>query len=153
MVDPIPSQTHVKKKLAQTTPGEWEGIDTLVYKPEGTDFKDIVRRTLVKDVEGINFELRYFEVASEGYSSLEKHEHTHTVIIARGRGRAIVGDEMFPARQGDVFVVPAMHPHQFIQEGEEPFGFYCMVSESRDRPCLLEADEKEQLRKKVNFLD
>ena len=148
-----PQEAFQSGRLPSVKPGEWRDIPTRVYKNEGGHFKDIVRRTLLREVQGIPFELRYFEVAKGGYSSLEKHEHTHTVIIHRGEGRGIVGEKEYPAKPGDIFVILAHEAHQFIQTGEEPLGFYCMVPNERDRPLLLNEAEKQALRRKVNFAD
>ena len=41
-------------------------------------------------------ELRYFEMAPGGYSTLERHEHVHAVLILRGRGHCLVGAEVRP---------------------------------------------------------
>ena len=100
--------------------------------------KNIVKRELIdKQWPDVDFEVRYFEVSDSGYSSLEKHEHPHVVIIARGSGKAIVGNEMFEAKPFDMFYVAPNHVHHFIQESEEPFGFFCMVATERDRPWLF----------------
>ena len=39
-------------------------------------------------------ELRYFEMAPGGYSTLERHEHMHAVMILRGHGHCLLGGEV-----------------------------------------------------------
>ncbi len=144
-----------KKKIESSTPGEWKDTETKVYKEGGgTSFKNIVKRDLIdKQCPYVDFETRYFEISNYGYSSLEKHEHPHVVIIGRGKGKAIVGDEIFEAKPFDIFFIAPNQAHQFIQTSEEPFGFFCMVADERDKPRLLNDLEKEKLRKKVDFKD
>src|SRR3954468_515192 len=62
----------------------WQGVEEKPYK-QGGGWEGVARFPLAaRD----GFELRYFEIAPGGYSSLEKHEHAHVVIALRGRGRA-----------------------------------------------------------------
>jgi hypothetical protein len=64
----------------------WDGVELLAYKAEGSaPFKDITRQVLFGDPR-IAAELRYFEMAPGGHSTLERHEHMHAVMILRGRG-------------------------------------------------------------------
>ena len=75
--------------------GAWEGVEILRYKTEGSaPFKDITRQIRFQDPT-LACELRYFEVGASGYSTLERHEHTHAVMILHGRGRCLVGDRVF----------------------------------------------------------
>lgn len=144
-----------KKKIKSLAPGQWEDTETKVYKEEGgTSFKNIVKRDLIdKQCPGVDFEVRYFEISNYGYSSLEKHEHPHVVIIGRGKGKVIVGDESFEAKPFDIFYIAPNQAHQLIQMTKEPFGFFCMVADERDKPRLLNDPEKEKLKSKVDFKD
>ena len=144
-----------KKKIEMSTPGQWRDIETKVYKEGGgTSFKNIVKRNLIdKQWPDVDFEVRYFEISNYGYSSLEKHEHPHVVIIARGTGKVIAGDEIFEAKPFDIFFIAPNQTHQLIQTTKEPFGFFCMVADERDNPRLLNDLEKEKLRQKVDFKD
>ena len=72
-------------------------------------------------------ELRYFEVAPGGFSTLERHEHMHAVLILRGRGHCLVGDEVKSLETRDLVTVPPMTWHQFRATTDEPLGFLCMV--------------------------
>jgi hypothetical protein len=68
----------------------WDGVDVLAYKQDGAaPFKDVTRQVLF-DGAGIPGQLRYFEVAPGGYSTLERHEHMHAVVIIP-RPRAVSG--------------------------------------------------------------
>ena len=92
------------------------------------------------------FELRYFELAPGGYSSLEKHRHVHFVIALRGAGRALVGREVLDLTPFDALYVPPLTPHRWMATGDEPFGFLCPVDAERDAPQPLDDAEWETLR-------
>ena len=61
-------------------------------------WQGISRNTLARG----SFEVRYFEVAPGGFSSLEKHAHEHAVVCVRGLGQALVGDEVHELRPFDL---------------------------------------------------
>ena len=75
-------------------------------------------------------------MAPGGFSTLERHEHMHAVLILRGRGHCLVGGEVRPLETRDLVTVPAMTWHQFRATKGEPLGFLCMVNATRDKPQL-----------------
>lgn len=114
----------------------WEDTDLLAYKEEGAaPFKSITRQTLFRH-EALKGELRYFEMAAGGYSTLERHEHVHAVLILRGRGQCMVGGKVFDIAQNDLVTIDPMTWHQFRANAGEPMGFLCMVNVERDKPQL-----------------
>jgi quercetin dioxygenase-like cupin family protein len=119
----------------------WDGVAYQPYKQDGeAPFKDISRQTLFHD-DALACELRYFEMDASGYSTLERHEHAHAVMILRGRGQCMVGDEVRDVKQFDLVTIPGWTWHQFRAGAAEAFGFLCMVNMTRDRPVLpSEAD-------------
>ena len=57
----------------------WQGVDVLDYKHEGSaPFKDVTRQVLFDDAGDSPAQLRYFEVAPGGHTTLERHEHVHS---------------------------------------------------------------------------
>ena len=124
----------------------WDGVDLHAYKDEGSaPFKDITRQTLFKRPEMAG-ELRYFEVAPGGHSTLERHQHIHAVMIIRGRGRCLVGGEVREIDAFDLVSIDPMQWHQFRAAPDEPLGFLCMVDIERDKPQLPGADDLAELR-------
>jgi mannose-6-phosphate isomerase-like protein (cupin superfamily) len=128
----------------------WEGVECLPYKEdERALFKAVTRQILFSDPD-LAGELRYFEVAPGGFTSLERHEHMHGVLILRGRGKCLVGTEVRAVEPHDLVTVPAWTWHQFRAASDEPLGFLCMVDATRDKPQLpteaelaeLQADAK-----------
>lgn len=115
----------------------WEGIDLLAYKKPGEDWSAVTRQQLVGPGEEAPFHLRYFEIEPGGYTTYERHAHRHVVVALRGRGEVRLGDRWEPVNYGDVVYVAPSEPHQFRATGDEPFGFFCIVSADRDRPTPL----------------
>lgn len=114
----------------------WEGVERLPYKEdERALFKSISRQVLFSD-PALAGELRYFEMAPGGFSSLERHAHIHAVLILRGRGHCLVGRAVKLVETHDLVTVPAWSWHQFRATLGEPLGFLCMVNAERDRPQL-----------------
>jgi mannose-6-phosphate isomerase-like protein (cupin superfamily) len=85
-------------------------------------------------------------MAAGGYSTLERHEHVHAVMIFRGRGHCVVGHEVREVETGDLVTIPPLTWHQFHATKGEPFGFLCMVNAERDRPQLPTAEDLKGLR-------
>jgi mannose-6-phosphate isomerase-like protein (cupin superfamily) len=128
-----------------TSDFRWEGVERRPYKEDDQAlFNAISRQVLFSDPNSAA-ELRYFEVAPGGYSTLEKHEHVHAVLILRGSGHCLVGDKVSRINQNDLVSVPPWTWHQFRATGKEPLGFLCMVNAQRDRPQLPTADELKSL--------
>lgn len=125
----------------------WQDVDTLKYKQEGSaPFKDVTRRILFDDAD-LACQLRYFEVSPGGYTTLERHRHVHAVMVVRGSGRCLVGEEVFAIGLHDLVSVPAMTWHQFHAAADEPLGFLCMVNARRDRPMLPGDEDLQRLRR------
>ena len=124
----------------------WEGVNTLPYKQDDRAlFKSITRQVLFADPQ-LHAELRYFEIEPGGYSTLERHEHMHAVLILRGRGHCLVGKEVRAVELRDLITVPPLTWHQFRASADEPLGFLCMVNAVRDKPQLPSAEDLAQLK-------
>jgi mannose-6-phosphate isomerase-like protein (cupin superfamily) len=126
---------------AATDDFRWDGVEMRPYKEdERALFKTITRQVLFSDPEMAG-ELRYFEVAPGGYSTLERHEHMHAVLILRGSGHCMVGSQIKSLGTHDLVTVPPMTWHQFRATKGEPLGFLCMVNAERDKPQLPGPDD------------
>jgi quercetin dioxygenase-like cupin family protein len=134
--------TDERTLLRESRPGyRWAEVDHMPYKEEGSaPFKAISRQVLFAE-EKLGCELRYFEMAAGGYSTLERHEHVHAVMILRGRGRCLLGDAVREIGPHDLVTIPSWTWHQFRATAGEPLGFLCMVNARRDRPQLPSEEE------------
>ena len=114
----------------------WAETMLLAYKEEGSaPFRSVTRQTLFQD-ERMAGQLRYFEVAPGGWSTLERHGHMHAVMILRGKGRCLVGAEVREVFPHDLVSIAPWTWHQFRADAEQPLGFLCMVDAVRDKPQL-----------------
>ena len=124
----------------------WQEVDRLRYKDEGSaPFKDVTRQVLFAPPDQAG-ELRYFEIAAGGYSTLERHQHTHAVLILRGRGAVRIGSEQHAIHEHDLVTIDPLTWHQFHADADGALGFLCLVSRERDRPQLPSADDLAPLR-------
>ena len=130
----------------------WENVPLLSYK-EGGPYKDVTRQILFEGEESLPVQWRYFEVQLGGHSTLERHEHIHWVLILRGRGACLVGDEITDIAEHDLVEIHAMHWHQFRAAEDAPLGFLCLVAAARDRPQLPSADDLAALRQDATIAD
>jgi mannose-6-phosphate isomerase-like protein (cupin superfamily) len=132
--------------VRQTEPFRWEGIEVRPYKTDGSRFSGVTRQVLFEGGDGLACQLRYFEVAPGGWSSLERHRHAHAVMIVRGGGRVLVGDRVFEAAVNDLVRVPSLTWHQFRAGEHPPLGFLCVVDCERDVPERPDAATLAELR-------
>ena len=140
-------QISQRPTLRQSTSGDrWAGVDMRLYKEENAaPYRAVSRQILFSDPR-LKGELRYFEVAPGGHSTLERHEHMHAVMILSGQGRALVGSRVHAFTLHDLITIEPWTWHQFRAAPNEKLGFLCMVDAARDRPQLPTADDLATLR-------
>jgi len=128
----------------------WRDVEVLEYKAEGSaPFRAVTRQVLFDD-PALQCQLRYFEMAPGGHTTLERHEHAHAVVIQRGAGACLVGDIVYRVAPFDLVHIAAMTWHQFKADADQPLGFLCMVNATRDRPQLPTADDLARLRARAD---
>ena len=124
----------------------WDGVDVLAYK-QGGPYQGVTRQILFEGQDALPAQWRYFEVEPGGHSTLERHAHLHNVLILRGRGQCLVGDQVHDIGEHDLIHVPSLAWHQFRAAADAPLGFLCLVAAERDRPQLPEAKDLDALRR------
>lgn len=124
----------VSRKEYKDTPGCYEGVSRYSLLGEGDDEQEL------------NFQTRYFEVKADGYTSFERHRHPHSVVIIRGSGSVVLGDEVHELELHDVVFISPNTMHQFHADNGEPLGFICIVDRYRDKP---ELPDDETVRKEI----
>lgn len=129
-----------RSKVLKFLDYRWDTVPLREYKPGDVPYKDVTRQTLLGEGAGeepFNFLTRYFEILPGGYSTLERHQHPHAVVVIRGRGRVTLGERSYELAPFDcVYVSPGV-AHQFRATGEEPLGFLCTVDRVRDRAEVI----------------
>jgi ribulose-bisphosphate carboxylase large chain len=128
-----------QQELLKFNDFRWQGRERVLYKDMNTlPFDRISRTELIgKSNEQCAFDLRYFEIESDGYSSLEKHEHTHVIIVARGEGEILLDERSYRVAVNDIVYIKPLTTHQLKNTNSEAFGFYCIVNRDRDKPMCL----------------
>ena len=124
----------------------WDEVEHRPYKEEGAAPFRAISRQVLFGAPALGCELRYFEMQPGGFSTLERHEHMHGVMIFRGRGHCLLGDAVRAVAPFDLVTIPAWTWHQFRATRGEPFGFLCMVNHERDRPQVPTEAELTALR-------
>lgn len=142
-------QDLAKKRVVRATAAGWEGVPVEGYRPGAA--VGVERHTILgarksdRGEAGPSLEMRYFELQPGAATRLEKHEHEHFVIVKRGLGHAVIGETATAIAANDVVYVGALELHQFVNRGEEPFGFYCIVDAARDFSQAPAPEELERL--------
>ncbi len=141
-------QSYSRSKVIKSDKFEWKNIPRKDYKTEDQSFKGVHRYTLLgprKDEQALNFETRYFEVEAGEYTSLEYHRHPHSVVVIRGSGSVIIGNELHEISPYDTIFIAPNTLHQFHAGEKDPLGFICVVDRYRDRPTPPEQKDLEAI--------
>ncbi|MFW5695094.1 MAG: cupin domain-containing protein [Alkalispirochaeta sp.] len=146
------SAARTVRKLTRTEAGyRWDGVAVKEYPATGTVSDRVTKQVLFAPDERLPAEWRYFEVSPGGYSGLEKHQHVHAVMVLRGAGRVLVGEEVWSIQEHDLVYIPPETWHQFYAASDSALGFLCLVNGERDRPTrpspadITELEEKSKL--------
>lgn len=133
----LPSKGKIKKsRVIRFKNGSWQEIKSIPYKDKKGNWVSIERFPLVKS-EDIKFEVRYFEIAPGGCSSLEYHQHSHVVICLKGKGKVRLGNKNHILKYLDILYIAPNEIHQLFNPFQEPFGFLCIVDSERDKPVEI----------------
>lgn len=114
-------------------------VEVTTYKDEPGTWVGVTRRVLAGD-SGTKFETRFFDLAPGGYTSFERHQHEHVVVVLKGQGTVRLGEDVHNITAGDVVHTGPNQPHQFLADAGEGLGIVCTVDRDRDRPVLLGND-------------
>ncbi|MCW9707121.1 cupin domain-containing protein [Fodinibius salsisoli] len=134
----------------------WKSVERKDYKSDTSCYKGVHRYSLLgekEDEQQLNFQTRYFEVETDGYTSFEYHRHPHSVVIIRGSGTVILGNELHDLALHDVIYITPNTLHQFHADRGEPLGFICIVDRYRDRPTLPNEADIQTLIRSEKVLD
>ncbi|HKL17436.1 MAG TPA: cupin domain-containing protein [Halalkalibaculum sp.] len=126
-------------KVIKSSDYRWSSVSRKEYKDSPGCYEGVSRYSLLGeggDEQELNFQTRYFEVKPGGYTSFERHRHPHSVVIIRGSGSVVLGDEVHELGMHDVVFISPNTMHQFHADKQEPLGFICIVDRYRDKPEL-----------------
>lgn len=129
----------------------WDSVDTLVYKQDQSPFKDVTRQVLFDGAWDLPCQFRYFEVKPGGYSTMEYHNHTHMVLIFRGKGQCLLGEKVIDVQVGDYVEISGGTIHQFRANKGDYLGFLCLVNIDRDKVQVVGTEQMEEMKKKEHI--
>jgi quercetin dioxygenase-like cupin family protein len=108
----------------------WDGVGVYTYNSNNA-----TKQVLIGREDGAaNFEVRVFTIPVGGASSLDEHAHDHGVLVMHGRARVMLGESFAEVQAGDVVYIPSWERHQFVNLGEEPFSFLCIIPPKPIKP-------------------
>ncbi len=79
-----------------------------------------------------NFHMRHFEVGPEGHTPSHTHDYEHEILVISGSGLAKSEQGDRSIAPGDVVFVPPDEKHQFVNTGDEPLRFICLIPAPSD---------------------
>ncbi|MCC6896784.1 MAG: cupin domain-containing protein [Anaerolineae bacterium] len=113
----------VHKRVKDSADWRWEDVNV-----EGYNTNNATKQVLISEKDGApNFAMRCFTVPAREFSSLDKHERDHGVMVMQGRARVQLGETYTEVGVGDVVYIPGWEVHQFENLTDEPFVFLCIV--------------------------
>ena len=77
---------------------------------------------------------------------MERHEHTHMVMIFRGKGQCLLGDTVEDVQEGDMIEIPKLMAHQFRANQGDHLGFLCLVNVDREKVQVITAEEQAMMK-------
>jgi quercetin dioxygenase-like cupin family protein len=102
---------------------------------------------ITSEIGAKNFEMRYIEIPVKGNSSYGSHPHEHEVFIIKGKGVIKGKDSRKELKPNDAVFVLGGEEHQWLNTGNEPFGFICVVpkgAEAESKPPCIEKKKNEE---------
>lgn len=86
-----------------------------------------IRWAIGENVDAPNFYLRVIDVAVGAATGWHQHAWEHEVFVLAGVGAARDSDGERPIESGSCVYVAPNELHQFINRGDEPLRFICVI--------------------------
>lgn len=134
----------------------WDGIEPHIYKENPGVFRDVTKQILFDNDNDLPVQFRYFQVEKGGFSSFEHHAHRHVVMIFKGKGHMLLGNQVCEIHEGDLITIEPWQWHQFKADMGDILGFLCLVNHFRDTPVYPTEVDIAEIRKNPKaaaFLD
>ena len=97
-------------------------------EPSEDGVKDTKVRWVISKKDGAeNFAMRVFEIQPGGHTPLHQHDWEHEIFVLEGNGIARDKEKQEAFKQGDIFFIPPMDWHQFVNEGNEILKIICLI--------------------------
>jgi quercetin dioxygenase-like cupin family protein len=90
--------------------------------------KGVTMRLMVGRSDGApNFAMRHFTVEPGGHTPHHSHNYEHEVYVVDGAGTVEKDGGHHEISSGDVLFMPPNAVHQFVNTGDMPLKFLCLV--------------------------
>ena len=104
----------------------YEEVEALA--PQEPGVVGVKMRVVIGEEEGApHFIMRHFSVEPGGQTPYHSHPWEHEVFVLKGEGKVIQGDKAFRVSPGHVIYIPPGEEHQFVNSGNEPMEFLCLI--------------------------
>ena len=113
---------------------DWEGVPVQEYGAARPGVS--VRRFISRQDASNNMEMRYFEMQPGASTSHERHNYEHAVLVLRGHGTILLGEEIIPIGFGDAIFIASDEIHQLRAAEDDTLGVLCAVLDRDLRPSV-----------------
>ena len=95
--------------------------------PESMGTKSSIRWLIREDDGARAAAMRYFQILPGGKIFGHHHPWEHEIFVVRGAGKLRIGSKWYLVDQGTFIFIPPNVEHEYINEGNEPFEFICII--------------------------
>ena len=89
--------------------------------------RDVTFRVLIAPEDAPNFIMLLLEVAPGGCTPSHSHAWEEEIFIRSGLGTVKMAGGDRPIRTGDALIFDSNMAHQFVNTGDEPLEFLCVI--------------------------
>lgn len=89
--------------------------------------KDVGIRVLIGPEDAPRFIMMLLEVAPGGFTPHHRHEWEEEIFIESGEGSLRTDEGEKSLRVGDALILDPNMAHQFVNTGDEPLQFICVI--------------------------
>ena len=97
----------------------------------------VSKSVLISADEAPHFAMRRFTIEAGGFMPLHTNQVEHEQLVLQGQAQVTIADEIYDVNAGDVLLIPAGMPHQYVNTGDGPFSFLCLVPNLPDVTRLV----------------
>ena len=92
---------------------------------------------LLSGTETPNFAMRKFTIQPGGSMPLHTNLVEHEQYVLNGEAELRIGEEKINVKRDDVVFIPANTKHDYVNSGNIPFEFLCIVPNKEDKITLI----------------
>lgn len=97
----------------------------------------VTKKVLISHEDAMNFSMRCFEIQPGGSMPNHTNQVEHEQYVLSGSAKIGIGAEVFEVNKDDIVFIPAEVPHWYMNNGNEPFKFLCLVPNKPDITTII----------------